>query len=454
MNAKLFLLLIIISVYSLNLFAQSTPQQNKNPIIVIPGIMGSTLVNKKTKQTAWVKFSEAKPDSLKLPISPNLATNRDNLEPSDIIEKISVIKFLSVVSVYKDLLEYLEKKVNYRRGNWELPQVNDDIDTYYVFAYDWRRDNVENARLLMQKIEKLKLKLKKPDLKFDVIAHSMGGLIARYAAMYGKTDLTNKPVPNWSGAKHFNNIFLLGTPNEGSISALETLIEGYSINSFGRRVHPNFLNREVSFSSPALFQLLPHGNSARFYDENLKPLLLDIYDVKIWQKYGWTIASDKAFLKKQSKAQKVKIEQYFATVLLRAKRFHEALDFKSKTPSSLNFYLFGSDCENTLDGAIVYFDSEKVIWKTLMRDDSFKTGKGEKVSDELVKQTIFAKGDGSVSKSSLLADIISQNHGQSILAIEAISPFQTIVCENHRTIASNKTVQEVLTSILNKNPLK
>lgn len=454
MKTNLFVILSIILVFSLNLLAQPELQKGKNPIIIIPGIMGSKLVNKKTKELAWVKFSEAKPDDLSLPISTNFAANRDNLEPTDIVEEVKVIKFLSVVSVYKDLLEYLEKKAGYRRANWELPQPDDAHDTYYVFAYDWRRDNVENARLLIEKLEKLKIKLKKPDLKFDILGHSMGGLIARYAAMYGKTDLTNKPVPNWSGTKYFNKIFLLGTPNEGSIGALETLIEGYSINSIGGRIHPKFLNREVSFTSPALFQLLPHGNAAKFYNETLKPLSLDIYDPKIWQKYGWGINSDESFLKKISKSKKIQMDKYLAAVLLRTKRFHEALDVKTKIPNSLTFYLFGGDCENTLDGAIVFFDSEKGKWKTFLRGDSFKTSTGEKVPEELVKQTIFAKGDGSVTISSLFAEDISQIKGSSPFSVVTNPLNQTIVCENHRTISNNKMVQEVLTTILTLKPLK
>lgn len=447
-------MLTIISVFSLHLSAQTEQHQGKSPIIIIPGIMGSKLINKKTKQTAWVKFSEAKPDDLKLPISANLAANRDNLEPTDIVEEVKVIKFLSVISVYKDLLEHLEKKVGYRRANWELPQVNDDQDTFYIFAYDWRLDNVENARLLMQKIEKLKAKLKKPNLKFDVLAHSMGGLIARYSAMYGVADLTEKPAPNWSGAKHFDKILLFGTPNEGSVGALEALREGYSINSLAGRIHPKFLNREVSFTIPALFQLLPHGTSARFFDENLKPLALDIYDVKTWGKYGWTITSDEALMKKLSKTKKVQMEKYLTAVLLRTKRFHEALDVKTKVPALLTFYSFGSDCKNTLDGAIVYFDTEKGKWKTLMRGDSFKTGEGEKISEALVKQTIFAKGDGTVSKRSLLAETINEINGQNLFNLEANSPLQTIVCEDHTKIPSNKTVQESLTLILASKPLK
>ncbi|MBJ6962393.1 esterase/lipase family protein, partial [Vibrio cholerae] len=63
--------------------------------------------------------------------------------------------------------------------------------------------------------------------KFNIISHSMGGLVARYAAMDGGADIpASRPKPNWSGARHMDRIFLLGTPNEGSLSALEALLNG------------------------------------------------------------------------------------------------------------------------------------------------------------------------------------------------------------------------------------
>src|SRR6185436_5951795 len=112
---------------------------------------------------------------------------------------------------------------------WNTATRKDFQDTFYVFPYDWRRDNVENAQVLVRKIETLKRRLGKPNLKFNVIAHSMGGLIARYAAMYGAADLSaSAPQPTWVGDKHFNKIFLLGTPNEGSIMSLNALLNGFS----------------------------------------------------------------------------------------------------------------------------------------------------------------------------------------------------------------------------------
>ena len=53
----------------------------------------------------------------------------------------------------------------------------------------------------------------------------MGGLIARYAAMYGDADLPADDVslkPTWAGAADINKIIMLGVPNEGSADAFTT----------------------------------------------------------------------------------------------------------------------------------------------------------------------------------------------------------------------------------------
>lgn len=449
MKAKAVLILTIILIFSTNLLAQIEQRKGKNPVIVIPGIMGSKLVNSKTGEVVWVKLSEAKSDDLSLPISLNLAANRDDLVATDIVDRFKIVKFLPGISVYSELTDYLEKKAGYRRGNWDIPLSDDYQDTYYIFAYDWRRDNVESARLLIQKIEKLKAKLKKPDIKFDVIAHSMGGLITRYAAMYGTADLSETPKPTWAGAKHFDKVFLLGTPNEGSMNALETLNEGYSIDApLTGRIRPGYLNRQVAFTIPSVYQLLPHGKSARFYDENLKPLEINIYDPAAWRKYGWTIVSDKEYSAKLSKAKKVEAEKYFELVLNRARLFHKALDVKTAVPKTLALYVYGSDCKNTLNGAVVRFDVEDAAWKTLTDGDSFKNIRGEKVAEKLVRETIFAKGDGTVALSSLLGENVSLVNGQNLFFDKPLSPNQMIVCEEHTSIPSNKKIQETFTSIL------
>lgn len=454
MQKKISLIITIILVFSTVLLAQSEQKKGKNPIIVIPGILGSKLVNKETKEVVWVKFSGSKDDDLRLPISTNLIANKDNLIATELIDKVRITRFLPGISVYENLLDYLEKKMGYRRGSWDIPLSADYEDSYYVFPYDWRRDNVETAHLLLQKIEKLKAKLNKPDLKFDVVAHSMGGLVARYAAMYGASDLKENPQPNWLGAKHFNKVFMMGTPNEGSMSSLESLYNGYWIDTIRGRYYPEFLSREVSFTIPSIYQLLPHGKSAKFYDDRLNPLSVDIYNINTWKKYGWGIISDKEYLSKQTKAERLRSEKYLELVLLRAKRFHEALDVKTIIPPSLTFLAYGSDCKNTLDGAIIYYNSTDKVWETLMQGNSFTNGNGKKVSDKLVKEKILAKGDGTVPITSLLAENVTLLTGQSLFLTNDVFSTRNIVCEGHTAIPGNKKVQESFSEVLLSSVIK
>ena len=65
----------------------------------------------------------------------------------------------------------------------------DDHYTCFQFDYDWRRDNVENAkrlhRFIVEKRKYVRAEHKKrfgvdnPNIKFDIVAHSMGGLVVR-----------------------------------------------------------------------------------------------------------------------------------------------------------------------------------------------------------------------------------------------------------------------------------
>ena len=71
--------------------------------------------------------------------------------------------------------------------------------TCFQFAYDWRKDNIENAArlhaLLREKQAYIREKyrerygINQAEAKFDVVAHSMGGLLTRYFLRYGDQDL-------------------------------------------------------------------------------------------------------------------------------------------------------------------------------------------------------------------------------------------------------------------------
>jgi hypothetical protein len=270
-----------------HIFASARTRTGKRPVIVIPGILGTELINSKTGQTIWPSAFRTSTEGL--PINPNLETNRDDLVPGKILETVRLAKIVPEIYVYRDLLESLRRYAGYREGNWDNPGADGDRDTFYVFAYDWRRDNVANARELVQRMQRLKERMQRPELKFNIVAHSMGGLIARYAAMYGDADLPPDDVaihPTWRGAAHISKIVMIGTPNEGTSDAFATIVDGYSITEGLRRRVPllNKLTAEDAGRTPSVFQLMPHRDAAKFLDENLQPISLDLYDVEVWKR--------------------------------------------------------------------------------------------------------------------------------------------------------------------------
>lgn len=419
--------------------------QGKNPVIVIPGLIGSELVNGKSGEVVWFKPRRAKDDDLRLPVSPNLARNRDSLLPKDVLRTVK-IGILPKADIYEGLTKSLEAR-GYIEGKWANPPLKGYEDTFYVFAYDWRRDNVENARLLIREIRALKQKLKKPDLKFDVIAHSMGGLITRYAAMYGDADLPlgRKPVPTWAGAGSFRNIFLVGTPNEGSVRSLDSLINGVSF--FGISINLPFfqnLTKFDLFTIPSTYQLLPSDGTLKAYDENLKPLKLDLYNPATWTKYGWSPIDDKDFAKEFTPTEQKNARTYFAAVLNRARAFQEALNAPTKDiPVSIN--IVGSNCKPTLDAVVIYPGKKGEGWKTIFKADSFERGDGVKVTSEELKALIYASGDGVVTARSRLAETLQEKPGAKP-AIPSTSNFS--ICEEHDKLTANAEIQNYIFDIL------
>lgn len=449
---KFFLLILCFASFSTLVAAQDVKPvapvtQGKTPIIIIPGVAGSELVNGKNKEIVWFKPSRAKDDDLRLPISPNLLRNRDSLQTGDIVRGVQVLKFLPQIEIYEKLIESLEKRGGYREAKWETATRADAQDTFFVFPYDWRRDNVESSRLLIRKIEALKRRLGKPNQKFNVVAHSMGGLIARYAAMYGDRDIPSGNLrPNWAGARNFNKIFLLGTPNEGSIDALDSLLNGFSIIGGGLNLPflQNLSEFDV-FTLPAMYQLLPHQDSFVAYDENLKRIPIDIYDPKTWETYNWVSWADEGFEKNFSSLEKSQTRAYFRVVLARAKRFQQALNANTSAKIPVSFYLMGADCKETQAAVLLLRDTKKNRWETQFKPSSFKTSGDEKISSEVLSKLLRTMGDGVVTKRSLAAETAIENGRKNVLPVAG----EIYQCEEHNRIMNNPEIQDRLFALLN-----
>ncbi len=452
------------------IFESARERTGKRPLIVVPGVLGSELVNVETGEVVWVSATRTKGDGLSLPVSPNLAANTDNLVARDIVRRVRFAPLVPEVLVYQELIDALEDYAGYREVKWDEAQPGDDTDTFFVFAYDWRQDNVRSAQQLVQRVEELKRRLNRPDLRFNVIAHSMGGLVARYAAMYGAADLPAAgvaPVPTWAGASHINNIFMFGTPNEGSMDAFATLLGGYSITEGVRRRIPllNKLTREDAFTIPAIYQLLPVGDTATFLDAQLKPFALDLYDPDVWRRYGWGVTADEGSQRRfaegkfgdetvkrgedvdtpvaplTTKEAGATLDRFLVAALARARRFRQALDAASPVPAPVRFFTFGGDCEETLARPVIARDEARGRWVTYTEARNVPARVRQKVKRAGLIKLMYEPGDGRVTRRSLLGEDL-----QIAVRTSADSSFPVtyavFACDLHGDVQKNKTLQD------------
>jgi pimeloyl-ACP methyl ester carboxylesterase len=453
------------------IFAPARARKDKLPVIVIPGILGSQLMNRRTREVVWPSAFRSSTDGLSLPTTPDLAANRDELVAERIVVTAKLARLAPDIYVYYELLNALRRFGNYRDGDLNNPPADGDRDTFYVFPYDWRRDNVESAQLLFRRIEELKQKLGRPDLRFNIIAHSMGGLVARYAAMYGDADLpaddAAQPQPTWAGARHINKIFMFGTPNEGTMEAFATLLEGYSINEgLRRRVRLfNKLSREDAVTIPSIFQLLPHPEAARFLDQNLAPLEVDFYDPEVWRKYKWSPINEDEFRARYERgrvrdedgaphrATLAELDAYFAVVLRRARRFHAALDAHAPAPQTIPvaYYTFGGDCEETLNSPVILRDEKRGRWRTLTEPRELRNTNGQKIKRREVTGAMYEPGDGRVTRRSLLGERLDAPRLSPLFDTPLPIAYGVFACDLHSDLQSNKTLQDnALTLLINE----
>ncbi|HYY93705.1 MAG TPA: hypothetical protein VE713_04240 [Pyrinomonadaceae bacterium] len=462
------------------IFAAARAHKGKRPVVVIPGILGSRIVNRRTGEVVWPSAFRSRGDDLRLPVTPDLEADRDDLVAARIVETAKFAKLAPEIYVYQRLLRALEDYGGYREGDLENPPEGGDQDTFYVFPYDWRRDNVESARLLVRRLQALKLRLGRPDLRFNIVAHSMGGLVARYAAMYGDRDLPAEgvePRPDWSGSALINKIFMFGTPNEGSMEAFATLLEGYSVTAGLHTRVPllNKLSREDVLTSPAIFQLLPHGGQTRFLDEHLRPFEVDLYDPAVWRRYGWSAVSDPAFREAYASGDAdatgtppgthalEELDAYFAAVLRRARRFHEALDapalsLNGATPAPdlsanapVKLYAFGGDCEETLSAPVVLRDERRGRWLTLVRPRELRASDGQLFTRAQVVAAMYEPGDGRVTRASLLGVHLAGTRASAFYETALPIAYAAFACDQHSDLQNNKTLQDnALTLLINE----
>jgi len=350
---------------------------DRNPIIVIPGIMGSKLLYKPTDTVAWGAFeggavNPAKAEGARiiaLPIGQQDKLNQmvDDVRPNGVLEQLRVnLAGISLdIEVYAGILATLGVG-GYRDESLGMAgaiDYGDDHFTCFQFAYDWRRDNVENARLLhefiKEKREYVRLEYKKrygidkKDIKFDMAAHSMGGLIVRYFLMYGSQDIPeNNALPQltWEGAKYVERVIFVGPPNAGTVNSFIQLMEGEQASPVLPFYPPAILG-----TFPSVYQLLPRTRHKGIVWEHNLEQPVDLYDPLLWDKMNWGLFAaeqqpviDVLMSEISSITQRRQQTLHFLKLALnRAEQFHRAMDRPAETPDGLDLILVAGDAERT-----------------------------------------------------------------------------------------------------------
>lgn len=189
----------------------------RDVVIVLPGIMGSTLaINDKD---IWVQMRRLNDGA----IVEHLNIKNPEVYASGVVEKF-----------YGKLGRHLSSKY--------------DVIT---LAFDWRKSLADGAKILQNELDKL---MALENTNVHIVAHSMGGLVVRQCMM-------DFPAvwSNFSG-NNLNKLLMLGTPWRGSYLIMEVLT-GHS-----RRVKQLAMvdfdyDREelleIFWNYPGIFELLP-----------------------------------------------------------------------------------------------------------------------------------------------------------------------------------------------------
>ena len=335
----------------------------RNPLVVIPGLYGSRLED--DAGLVWGAFgggaanpadpAGARRLAVPMRLGVPLDALRDGVRATRVIREFraSVLGVPVNREVYEGLLEALGA------GGYRDPAAPDAAGhaPVFTFAYDWRRDLADAAVELGHFLDAREADVRalrreqfgeaagEGPIEFDVVAHSMGGLVLRYYLRYGATPLADVPeAPTWAGAARVGKAVIVAAPNAGSVGAIETLAEGKRF----AWILPHY-PAAVTGTMPGLYQLLPRAwSEALLVDgEFADPAgsaawagrgLADPDQAAVWA----------ALLPDVPEGGRAAVaREHQLKCLDAAKAFHAALDVPSEPPPGLRLALFAGDARAT-----------------------------------------------------------------------------------------------------------
>jgi pimeloyl-ACP methyl ester carboxylesterase len=221
-------------------------ERMRDIIVLIPGIMGSVLqkdgkdvwTTGRVAGTALTGLGSSSLQQLKLEgDEPDVEDLGDGINATHLITVPHLIAGLTKTDDYSALSSLIT-------DHFEVIKANLDDNcpaNFFEFPYDWRRDNRFAAYRLKQLIDRRLPQWREysgaKDAKVIILAHSMGGLIARYYL---------EVLQGWQDCR---TLVTFGTPHRGAVDAVNFVANGY------KKIFLELTEVVRSFTS--VYQLMP-----------------------------------------------------------------------------------------------------------------------------------------------------------------------------------------------------
>ncbi|MEO1366502.1 MAG: hypothetical protein AAFX50_04960, partial [Acidobacteriota bacterium] len=262
----------------------------KVPVVLVPGITGSELIDRETGEVVWGLGSNLiRPKdhgyTLVRPLGEPIADAARDLRAGDVLSRVRLGPVKK--EIYGPVFSFLEG-AGYRFGELEAPRPSDSL---FAFAYDWRGDNIHAAARLRQLLDSLADR-RGDGYEVDLICQSNGAHICRYLLKYGGAALDVAEAGRAGPPRRFRirKLILVGTSNGGALRILREVDRGRKyIPWIGRR-----MEAEVLFSFPSIFQDLPAHLEKPFIDAAGRPVDLDLFAADTWVDQGWSAFGEAA----------------------------------------------------------------------------------------------------------------------------------------------------------------
>jgi pimeloyl-ACP methyl ester carboxylesterase len=420
------------------LYARQANPDGQPPVVLVHGLLGGRLAERDGGREIWpgslARLMLSDYEQLALPIDPEtLFPAESGLEVTGLTDRAAGRDF------YGAILDVLETAGGFRPAT-PGEAAGPGEKRVYVFAYDWRQDNVRTAAAFDAFLAAIRADYADPDQQVDVIAHSMGGMLVRYYLRYGTADVLDDnefPVTQ-AGAAGIRRVILLGTPSLGSMSAVIGLLEG-------RRVGLGRMSPEMLATFPSGLQVLPHPLNDWLVLPDGRPLDRDLFDIDFWRRFQFGIfdpevrgrIASRYATESEADSYLALLERYFHKHLERGRRFVWSLTVPVPEPA-YQLIVFGGNCDLTPARLLVEEDdgdSVLRLWPGQVRDR--RAG----IDYEAL---MLEPGDGVVTKASLLArqtlDPTVERHQHSDFPLD----YAFFLCESHDRLTGNIHFQDNL----------